>query len=123
MPDTGGRNRPPHTGSHTHLPELRVGPCNTPIIAEKKEGLWTILYIGHFALRKSVRTFENDECKGSLWLNKAEQMAYSWRKATIGSTLAARIAGYNPKIMPMPALINKGMKILVAVITVGMRAK
>jgi len=30
---------------------------------------------------------------------------YSWRNATMGSTLAARIAGYNPKIIPTPSSI------------------
>jgi hypothetical protein len=33
---------------------------------------------------------------------------YSCLKATMGSTLAACIAGYNPKIMPIVMLMNSG---------------
>jgi hypothetical protein len=48
---------------------------------------------------------------------------YSCLKATIGSTLEARTAGYKPKIIPIFVLINKENKILPGVITVSIPAK
>lgn len=48
---------------------------------------------------------------------------YSCRSAMIGSTLAARIAGYKPKTSPITKLITKGSAMLAGVITVGMPAK
>ena len=37
----------------------------------------------------------------------------------MGSTFAALTAGYNPKMMPMQALIKSGNRILHGVMTVG----
>ena len=45
-------------------------------------------------------------------------MYHSCLKATMGSTLAACMAGYNPKRMPMVMLIRSGSRIPFKVITV-----
>ena len=48
---------------------------------------------------------------------------HSCLKAMMGSTLAAFAAGYKPKIIPTPTLINRGSNMLSRVITVGILAK
>jgi hypothetical protein len=50
--------------------------------------------------------------------NSAEMNFYSCRKATIGSTLAARMAGYIPKRIPIVTLIESGSRIPFNVINV-----
>jgi len=80
--------------------------------------------------------FDHDDVKGkaarniyafllsfTLFLPEKIRLFYSCLSATIGSTLAARIAGYNPKVMPMPALMNKGITMLSRVMTVGIFEK
>jgi len=60
-----------------------------------------------------------DTCRRRMFISRP----YSCRRATIGSTRAARMAGYSPKTMPIVMLIKSGSKTPESVISVVMCEK